>query len=509
MKTIIIDGDSLTLEQISSLKNQDVNVKLSTKASSNMKKSYNAVGKILASGDVVYGINTGFGALSSKTIDKNDLNELQRNLIRSHACAVGERMKPEHVLMMMLIRVNSIAKGFSGARVELVELIIDMINNRIAPEVPRIGSLGASGDLAPLSHMALGIIGEGRSSVQSTEGNWIITDAKDALIAAGLQPTSLEAKEGLSLINGTSQMCTYLTESILNCEKLIFSADASVACSIESIKGSISPFDKRIHLVRPQIGQSISAARISGLLQNSKIMESHKNCGRVQDSYSFRCAPQVHGPMIDTIKESRRILEIEINSATDNPLIFVENSEIDVISAGNFHGQSLAIVSDTLAVNCHEIGSISERRTNQILDPDWSNQNAFLAQNEGLESGLMILQYVSAAVLAEMNLLANSVTTTNIPVSLGKEDHVSMGATGSYRLLQQTKFLSLILANEFICSSVALDNITETPSDSVSKIHAWIRETVPPLMGDRAFSIETENLAAKILGGFLCNIFEE
>tara|TARA_B110000196_G_scaffold287009_1_gene271056 strand:+ start:1 stop:915 length:915 start_codon:yes stop_codon:yes gene_type:complete len=304
-------------------------------------------------------------------------------------------------------------------------------------------------------------------------------------------------------------MCTYLTESILNCEKLIFSADASVACSIESIKGSISPFDKRIHLVRPQIGQSISAARIAGLLQNSKIMESHKNCGRVQDSYSFRCAPQVHGPMIDTIKESRRILEIEINSATDNPLIFVENSEIDVISAGNFHGQSLAIVSDTLAVNCHEIGSISERRTNQILDPAWSNQNAFLAQNEGLESGLMILQYVSAAVLAEMNLLANSVTTTNIPVSLGKEDHVSMGATGSYRLLQQTKFLSLILANEFICSSVALDNITETPSDSVSKIHAWIRETVPPLMGDRAFSIETENLAAKILGGFLCNIFEE
>jgi histidine ammonia-lyase len=213
--------------------------------------------------------------------------------------------------------------------------------------------------------------------------------------------------------------------------------------------------------------------------------------------------------MIDTIKESRRILEIEINSATDNPLIFVDDSEIDVISGGNFHGQALAIVSDTLAVNCHEIGSISERRTNQILDPDWSNQNAFLAQNEGLESGLMILQYVSAAVLAEMNLLANSVTTTNIPVSLGKEDHVSMGATGSYRLLQQTKFLSLILANEFICSSVALDNISEPASDSVSKIHDWIRETVPPLMGDRAFSIETENLASKILDGLLCNIFEE
>ena len=508
MKTIIIDGNSLTLEQISSLKNPGITIKLSKSARVNMKKSFNVVEEILDSEEIVYGINTGFGALSSKTIDKTNLKELQQNLIRSHACAVGERMDPEHVLMMMLIRVNSIAKGFSGARVELVQLIIEMINNRIAPEVPRIGSLGASGDLAPLSHMALGIIGEGRANVQSSEGNWVITNAKEALAAAGLQPTVLEAKEGLSLINGTSQMCAYLTESILNCEKLIFSADVSVACSIESIKSSISPFDERIHKARPQIGQSISAARISEFLQNSGIMESHENCDRVQDSYSFRCASQVHGPMIDAIKESRRILEIEINSATDNPLIFVEDSSFDVISGGNFHGQSLAIISDTLAINCHEIGSISERRTNQILDPNWSEQNAFLAQNEGLESGLMILQYVSAAVLAEMNLLANSVTTTNIPVSLGKEDHVSMGATGAYRLFKQTKFLSLILANEFICSSVALDNISETSSDSVTLIHSWIREIVRPLEGDRSFSIDTENLASKILDGSLCNVFE-
>ena len=216
MKTIIIDGNSLTLEQISSLKNPGITIKLSKSARVNMKKSFNVVEEILDSEEIVYGINTGFGALSSKTIDKTNLKELQQNLIRSHACAVGERMDPEHVLMMMLIRVNSIAKGFSGARVELVQLIIEMINNRIAPEVPRIGSLGASGDLAPLSHMALGIIGEGRANVQSSEGNWVITNAKEALAAAGLQPTVLEAKEGLSLINGTSQMCAYLTESILN-----------------------------------------------------------------------------------------------------------------------------------------------------------------------------------------------------------------------------------------------------------------------------------------------------
>jgi histidine ammonia-lyase len=507
MNDLLIDGNSLKIEDIININDNNICVILSEDARIKMLKSREVVEKIIDNNDIVYGINTGFGSLSSVTIDSNSLGDLQTNLVRSHACGVGKKMKPEHVIMMMLIRANSISKGYSGTRIDVVNLLISMINKNIAPVIPRIGSLGASGDLAPLSHLALAMIGEGDCMIKSEKGLWIRKTAKEALSEQGLIPLSLQAKEGLSLINGTSQMCTYLALAVSNLDHLIFAADAAIACSLEAIKGSHSPFDPRIHNVRPHYGQSLSAARVLELVSNSEINISHIDCDRVQDSYSFRCAPQVHGPIIESLKESRKMLEIEINSATDNPLVFPDSGAWSVISGGNFHGQNLSMASDNLAIACHELASISERRTNQILDPKWSNQKAFLANIEGLESGLMIVQYVSAALLSELKLLSNPTSVGNVPVSNGKEDHVSMGATGTYRTYKATKFLSQVIANELICSSEALNRILEKPGTGVQIISDWVSSIVAPLTEDRSMTNDCENISEKILLGNLSNLF--
>ena len=506
MDVVEIDGNNLSIEESIAISQGKINVKLSNNARIKIQKSRDAVENIISSNDVVYGINTGFGALSSVKVDLEDLDTLQTNLIRSHACGIGENMEPEHVFIMMLFRANSLAKGYSGCRVEIVELLLTLINLRISPVIPRIGSLGASGDLAPLSHMALVLIGEGECYIQEDEV-WNIYETKQVFSKEGINSISLKAKEGLSLINGTSQMCAYLCYTIRNLEQLLMVADFSLACSLESIQGSHSPFDNRIHEARPQKGQLISAARISGLLKNSEINASHKDCDRVQDAYCFRCGPQVHGPAIEALGESRRILEIEINSATDNPLVFTDKGDVKILSGGNFHGQNLAIASDTLSIICHEIAVISERRINQILDPQWSNLSAFLTNQEGLESGLMIVQYVAAAIISELHLLANPTTTSNVPVSMGKEDHVSMGATGTYRSLKASQYLSQVLANELICATEALDRIDKSPGLGVKKIKDWVRTIVDKLDGDRSLTKECEKLSNSIIKGEISEIF--
>ena len=506
MADVEIDGHSLTIEGAISVANGNNTAVLAKSARKRMEQSRKGVNQIIDSGKVVYGINTGFGAMSSVRIAGEDLEQLQTNLIKSHACGVGDLMDPEHVLLMMVFRANSLAKGVSGIRPKIVELLLGMVNNGIAPVIPRIGSLGASGDLAPLSHMSSAILGEGEAMVRKESG-WVTMSSIDALHSVGLKPTELAAKEGLSLINGTSQMCAYLALTVLNLEKLVFAADSSAATSLEAIKGSHSPFDPRIHNNRPQIGQTISAARIAGLLKGSEIKISHVDCDRVQDAYCFRCAPQVHGPVIDLLTETRRMLEIEINSATDNPLVFVDGENVDVISGGNFHGQNLALASDSIAIACHELASISERRINQVLDPKWSGQIPFLALNEGLESGYMIIQYVAAACIAELHLLANPVTTSNVPVSMGKEDHVSMGATGTFRSLQSTELLSQVLANELICAAEALDRIPHKPGEGVAEIHMWVRKYVDQYDGDSVMSKECTTLSNQLLAGSLQEIF--
>ena len=507
VREVVIDGNNLRLEDAIDLSRGMARAVISDKSLNEMSVSRLAVEQIIQSDKVVYGINTGFGAMSKVRIDGGDLEDLQTNLIRSHACGVGESMSPEHVLLMMVFRANSLAKGVSGIRPEIVQMLLDMVNSGIAPVVPRIGSLGASGDLAPLSHMSLSLLGESECMVR-TDSGWELLPSDIALSQIGLIPVKLRAKEGLSLINGTSQMCAYLAITLLNLEKLVMGADASAACSIEAIRGSHAPFDNRIHNNRAHRGQSISAARISQFVANSEINESHVDCDRVQDAYCFRCAPQVHGPVIDLLFETRRMLEIEINSATDNPLVFVNNDSADVVSGGNFHGQNLALASDSIAIACHELASISERRINQILDPNWSGQNAFLAKTEGLESGYMIIQYVAAACISELHLLANSTTISNVPVSMGKEDHVSMGATGTYRSMMATQLLSQVLANELICSTEAINRISERPGDGVSRIVSWVRQHSRPFDGDRVMSSECESLSNDLLNGGLQSIFE-
>jgi len=504
MGTVEIDGSRLTLEDAVAVSRGTLQVKLSKEARENMQLSKSAVDTIIDSGKVVYGINTGFGAMSSVTIDKAELEDLQVNLVRSHACGVGKRMEPEHVLLMILLRANSLAKGVSGTRPEVVDLMLSMINFRIAPVVPRIGSLGASGDLAPLSHMALSMIGEGECSVYGKSG-WMNISSIEALAKNGLKPLKLEAKEGLSLINGTSQMSAYLALSVLNMESLVMAADFAVACSLESVRGLHAPFDSRIHQVRPHIGQNISAARIKELLSNSSVATLPSS--RVQDAYCFRCSPQVHGPVIEIIENTRKMLEIEINSATDNPLVFVNDEDVEIISGGNFHGENLGLASDYLAMACHELGSISERRINKIMNPKLTGLGAFLANNEGLESGLMIVHYVAAALISELQLLSNSTTTYNVPVSLDKEDHVSMGATGAYRTLKSTTLLSQVLANELICSSEALDRISESPGAGVQKIHSWIRKFVNPMHLDRTMTSDCEKIASLLIDGDHTSIF--
>ena len=507
MRDVVIDGNSLTLDDAVALSLGMAYGVVSDGSKRSMYASRLAIEQIIESDDVIYGINTGFGAMSSVRIEGNDLEELQTNLIKSHACGIGELMQPEHVLLMMVFRANSLAKGVSGIRPEIVEMLVEMVNSGIAPVIPRIGSLGASGDLAPLSHMSLALLGEGECMIR-TDGGGEKTSSLEALSRADLKPVKLQAKEGLSLINGTSQMCAYLGITIQNMDRLLMGADASAACSVEAIKGSHAPFDARIHQNRPQRGQSISAARILQFVKNSDINESHSDCDRVQDAYSFRCSPQVHGPVIDLITETRRMLEIEINSATDNPLVFVENNTVDVVSGGNFHGQNLALASDSIAIACHELASISERRINQVLDPHWSGQKAFLAQTEGLESGYMIIQYVAAACIAELHLMANSATTSNVPVSMGKEDHVSMGATGTYRSLKSSQLLSQVLANELICSAEAIERINESAGSGVSKIVDWVRTFVLSYNGDRVMTSECEDLSNNLLSGGLQAIFE-
>ena len=498
MATVLIDGQTLTIESAYSASIGQSKLVLCDQAIDRMSQSRQVVDEIVNSNQVVYGINTGFGAMSSVKIDETELAKLQTNLVRSHACGVGERMDPEHVLLMMVYRANSLAKGVSGIRPEVVKLLIDMINLGIAPIIPRIGSLGASGDLAPLSHMALGLIGEGSCLVRG-KSDWKEYRTSEVLIENNLKPVKLQAKEGLSLINGTSQMCTYLSLTLLNLERLLLFADASAACSLEAIRGSHSPFDPRIHNSRPQRGQLISASRIAGFLHDSEVKLSHEDCDRVQDAYCFRCVPQVHGPVIDIAMETRRVLEIEINSATDNPLVFYGENGSEIISGGNFHGQNLALASDSIAVACHELASIAERRINQVLDPNWGGQSAFLAIDEGLESGYMIVQYVAAACIAELHLLSNPVTTSNVPVSMGKEDHVSMGATGTFRSLKSTTLLSQVIANELVCSIESLDRLEIQPGNGVVQLKNWVRKFVAPFAGDRVMSNECQNLANSIL----------
>ena len=456
-----------------------------------------------------YGINTGFGALVNKRISQEDLAKLQVNLIRSHACAIGEPMSKFDTRAMMCIRANSLVKGRSGIQASVIEQIISYLNEDIIPVIPRIGSLGASGDLAPLSHMALTLIGEGE--VWGDDGSACTTN--ELLNKRGLIAVNLAAKDGLSLINGTSQMCSFLLNSEQRLSNLLLFADIIACTSMEARECSINPMDERVQNARPHPGQKIVAERIIQIMSDSPILSAHSDCDKVQDAYSFRCIPQVHGAVYQRFKELQSTLQIEINSATDNPLIFPDLANPgphEVISQGNFHGEILALTADSMSHAIFELANISERRIDQMIDPARSNLPAFLAKDSGLESGMMIVHYVAAAALAELHGHAMPRSAFSTPTSAGQEDHVSMGATACWNLVQATDGLAQVLACELLVACEALELRVVEPAPHIAVLYKIVRTICPALEGDRSTSKDIELISSEIAsGGWISRIEAE
>ena len=498
MTHISLDGHTLTASEVMLIARKKATVSVSSDALERVHSARSVVERILANDETVYGINTGFGALVHQRISADDLTQLQVNLIRSHATAIGELMSRESVRAMMAVRINSLAKGNSGVHPHVLEHLVQFLNFDIVPAIPRIGSLGASGDLAPLSHMALSLIGEGE--VLGENGT---TEATlNRLTEHGMIPLELRAKDGLSLINGTSQMCSFLTLAEQRLSHLLIYADMILCTSIEARQASVQPADERVHNARPHHGQLAVSKRIRALLAHSPILASHADCDQVQDAYSFRCAPQVHGAVYERFNSLQHTLDIELNSATDNPLVFPDRSNPgphEVVSQGNFHGEVLALTADSMSAAIFELGSISERRIDQMLDPARSGLPAFLATDSGLESGLMIVQYVAGASLAELHGHAAPRTIFSTSTSAGQEDHVSMGATACWNLLQATERLSEVLACELVVACEALELNSNQPSAYVVALKKRVRTIVAPLEGDRSTSADLIAVAKELL----------
>lgn len=464
-------------------------------------KSFRAIiEKALESGRTIYGINTGFGYLSDVRIESDKLTQLQENLVRSHACGVGEYVSPEVVRGMLFLRVHTFSLGYSGISLECVKTILSFLEYDILPMIPSQGSVGASGDLAPLSHLALGLLGEGKVLYK---GNVVL--AKDALKEAGIQPVKLKAKEGLSLINGTQFMTTLAAFAVEEARALFDSADIITALSLDAIRGTTRAFDERIHAIRPQKGQQKSAKRIRELfVDKDEIMESHLECGRVQDPYSFRCAPQVHGAAHDALEYVESKVNIELNSVTDNPLSFEGG---DVISGGNFHGEPMAMAMDFLAIAAAEVGSISERRTEKLTNPNMSGLPAFLMKEGGLNSGYMIPHVVTAALVSENKVLSHPASVDSIPTSADKEDHVSMGPIAAWKARRILKNLSHILAIELLAACQGIDLLKPlVPNKKLKKVYDKVRSLSPGMEVDRSLHEDIVQVAELILRGELVSL---
>jgi histidine ammonia-lyase len=507
MQTVFLDGETMTTADAFAVARGLATVEIAADAIPKIEAAQRVVEEIISSGETVYGINTGFGALVNQRIGTEDLATLQLNLIRSHACGLGEPLDIQTARGMMLVRANTLAKGHSGSRIRVIQQLVDYLNYGITPFVPRIGSLGASGDLAPLSHMALCLIGEGKCY----DADGVLMPTKQALNAVGLIPIELKAKEGLSLINGTSLMVAWLIEAERKLTSLLKLGDLILATSIEARSCSLKPFDSRVHAARGHPGQALVGIRINMALKDSEIMLTHEDCERVQDAYSFRCAPQVHGPVHEMLSRLRRVISVDLNAATDNPLIFPDPTKTGsemVISQGNFHGQPIALVADSMALACHELASISERRIDQMLDANRSGLPPFLAKVSGLESGLMIVQYVAAASLAELRLFANPASAYNVSTSANQEDHVSLGATAAWSLCKVVERLAEVLACELLVAAEALEYQQVKAGKWVSELVLLTRKISPPLSGDRSVSDELMELTNCLSNGIWLNQLE-
>lgn len=457
------------------------------------------VDELVADGEVVYGVTTGFGKFATTSIPPEDVVALQRKLLRSHAVGVGEPLPPELVRAMLLLRAHSLAHGASGVRPELIDLLLDVLRAGLVPEVPAKGSVGASGDLAPLAHMALPLIGEGFATVNGER-----LPGADALSSVGLAPLQLAAKEGLALINGTQYMAAHLVYGLHRAQRVADAADVAAAMTVEGLMGSHAPFDEAVVRLRPHPGARLVARRMRALLHDSRIEPSHADCGRVQDAYSLRAVPQVHGASRDALAHAGSVLDIELASVTDNPLVL--HDERAVLSAGNFHGQPLALVADYAAIAVAELASVSERRIEQLVNPALSGLPAFLTPRGGLNSGFMVAQYTAAALVSENKVLSHPASVDSIPTSANQEDHVSMGAHAARKLLEVVDNAATVVAIELMVAAQALDlRLPLTPGQGAKAAHELVRGLVAPLESDRSLAADVEALRQAVLDGSLEN----
>jgi len=476
-----LDGNHLTIEQVCAVaRTRTAELRLSDEAVRKMRRSRELIDRLAAGDAPIYAVNTGVGLLANVRIDRHELDQLQRNVIRSHAAGVGEPLSREVVRAMMLIRANVLAMGFSGIRPAVAEGLCALLGRGVTPLVPSQGSVGASGDLAPLAHMALALTGEGEAEF---EGG--ILPAGEALSRAGLSPIELHPKEGISLINGTQAMLAIGCLELEAAERLADTADVICAMTLDAQRGTPRAFDEKIHRARPHPGQSHSAERMRALLEGSEIRQSHIECRRVQDAYSLRCAPQVHGAVRDALAEARRVFAIELNSATDNPLVFGD----EILSGGNFHGEPLAFQLDFLAVALSALAGISERRIDRLVNPALNEElPAFLAGNPGLESGLMMAQVTAASLVAENRVLAHPASTGSITTSGNKEDFVSMGMTSATKFQRVVRNTRAVLAIEALTATRALDLLSPMKTSApLESARARIRAVSPSIAGDRPF----------------------
>jgi histidine ammonia-lyase len=498
---IPIGGRPLTLVDARDLA-AGAKARLDAGAPARMAPSRDAVESTLRRGDAVYGVNTGFGALKSVRIADGDVAALQVNLLRSHAAGAGPELEPAVVRLMLALRAHSLSLGASGVRPELAERLLELRDRDILPVVPSKGSLGASGDLIPLAHLALVVIGEGEARRAGR-----MAPTAEHLREAGLAPLALAAKEGLALINGTQAATAVGVLALVEGFEVLRAAHAACALSVEAIRGSALPFDARVHALRPHAGQIASAAAIRALLEGSGIVASHATCDRVQDPYSFRCAPQVLGASLEAAWFARDRIVTELNSVTDNPLCLAGvggagGEAMEIVSAGNFHGQPVAQALDVLAIGMAEVGSIAERRSYLLLDAGKSGLPPFLASNPGLESGLMIVQYLQAALVAENKALAQPASVDSIPSSAGQEDHVSLAMHAAMKALALVRNVRRVVAAELLCAAQGIESLRPLrSSDALEALHRGVRALVPPLDGDRRLDHDLVRLDAWIASG--------
>jgi histidine ammonia-lyase len=495
---VVIDGGPLTIEEVVAVAYRKARARPGAALAEKMTPARNIVTEAVESGTTVYGITTGFGAFATTRIEPAEARRLQVNLLRSHAAGVGDPLPDEVVRAMLLLRARTLAQGHSGVRPVVVGALLELLEHDIVPVVPRYGSVGASGDLAPFAHMALPLIGEGLVRVGGES-----RPSADALAEAGIEPLSLEAKEGLSLLNGTEGMSAMLCLAIDRVRRLTVAADVAAVLSVEALMGSARPFRPEIHRLRPHPGQVASAGRISRMLEGSGIGGSHVDdfAHAVQDAYSLRCAPQVHGAAADTLDHVERVVAVELGSVVDNPIVLPASGE--VISGGNFHGQPLAFAADFLTIAVTELGSISERRTDRVLDPERSSGlPPFLSPEPGLHSGFMLSQYTAAALVAENRVLSHPASVESIPTSGSQEDHVSMGWGATRKLLEVVDNTRWVLAVELMCGAAGIEARRPlTPSPLTADAVEVIRSVVSPLREDRPIGPDIEAVAVLIEAG--------